>query len=135
MVFHVHNIVSSEQFLLIKMIGPLGALLWVPEIENMGCTYARSLSFPPFIHTTQLHQSHSFGLCLCLFTLVHTHSSACLCTFALVPPFICAHLFGFHLHLFTLVLHPLGLIHIFLCSFVCIKYIFSTHIIIKKLTL
>ena len=35
MVFHVHGIVSDEQFTLIKAMGSLGALLWDPQIENM----------------------------------------------------------------------------------------------------
>ena len=35
MVFHVHGIVSDEQFTFIKAMGSLGALLWVPQIENI----------------------------------------------------------------------------------------------------
>jgi hypothetical protein len=34
-VLHVHNIVSQDQFTLIKAIGFLGALLWIPEIKGM----------------------------------------------------------------------------------------------------
>jgi hypothetical protein len=35
MVFHMYGIVNPEQFTLIKAIGSLSALLWVPKIENM----------------------------------------------------------------------------------------------------
>lgn len=34
-VFQVHDLVTSEHFTLIKAIRSLGALLWIPEIENM----------------------------------------------------------------------------------------------------
>jgi hypothetical protein len=41
-VFHVHDIVSPDQFTLIKAIGSLGALFWIPEIENMDMYVVRS---------------------------------------------------------------------------------------------
>ncbi|KAL0954389.1 hypothetical protein HGRIS_003373 [Hohenbuehelia grisea] len=35
MVFHVHDITAPEQFKLVKAVGALGSILWIPEIDNM----------------------------------------------------------------------------------------------------
>lgn len=43
-VFHLHDIVSSEQFLLWKALGSLGAMLWMHEIDNMAL-YLVGISF------------------------------------------------------------------------------------------
>ena len=35
MAFHVHGLVTDDEFELIRAVGDLGALLWVHEIDNM----------------------------------------------------------------------------------------------------
>jgi hypothetical protein len=35
MAFHVHGLVTDEEFELIRAVGGLGALLWVHEIDDM----------------------------------------------------------------------------------------------------
>jgi hypothetical protein len=35
LIFHIHDLVSPEQFVLVRSVSDLGARLWVPEIDNM----------------------------------------------------------------------------------------------------
>ena len=35
MAFHIHGLVTDEEFELIRAVGDLGALLWVHEIDDM----------------------------------------------------------------------------------------------------
>ena len=49
MAFHVHGLVTDEEFTLIKAVGNLGALLWVHEIDDMDkYLVSRSSTVPRF---------------------------------------------------------------------------------------
>jgi hypothetical protein len=41
--FHIHDLVDSAQYKLVKAVGVLGALLWIPEIHDMSEYLVRSL--------------------------------------------------------------------------------------------
>jgi hypothetical protein len=73
MVFHVHNIVSPDQFTLIKAIGSLGALLWIPEIDDMDSYLVSKISNSRWLHDLQMIQSDLdilIGNILDAFTLI-----------------------------------------------------------------
>jgi hypothetical protein len=46
MAFHVHGLVTDEEFALIRAVGDLGALLWVHEIDDMEKYLVSSYTVP-----------------------------------------------------------------------------------------